>query len=121
MPEELVTVCRISPVSRFSIWTVALGIRAPVWSRMVPFTCAESNCARRGVLASRQIVARIRVKKKPTCFLRDLGSLPVVIELIERVLLFTVFLLNNDRPQSLAACGESSNIVNRRLELAVSD
>ena len=101
MPAELVMVCRTNPVSRFRTWTVALGIRAPLWSRTVPLICAESYCANSGVLATKPTRERMRAQTKPPPFFKGLASPPPRMESIGGVWLFTVDLPKDDRPRSL--------------------
>src|ERR1700722_8473785 len=100
MPAELVMVCRTNPVSRFRTWTVALGIRAPLWSRTVPLICAESYCANSGVPATKPTRERIRAQTKPRPFFKGLASPPSWAESIVRIWLFTVDLPKVDRPRS---------------------
>src|ERR1700747_3481909 len=96
MPVELVTVWRISPVSRFRIWIVALGIMAPLGSCTDPLICAKSYCANNCVLATRPIRQSMRARTKLLLFFKNLASPLETTELIFGICLFIFDLLQKD-------------------------
>jgi hypothetical protein len=79
---------------------VAVGIMAPLWSRTVPLTCAESYCASIGVLAVKPKSERIRAQANLPRILKGLASLPSRVGSIARIWLFTVVLPKGYRPPS---------------------